>query len=118
MSRVRRTGLLLGARARELCEQIGDTPQLFPVLYELFLVYLGVGEHKTAHGLAAQLLSLAQRQQASTFFLLAHRALGQVLFYLGEPTEAREHVEQGIALYDPQKYNPHISSVATDSGVA
>jgi class 3 adenylate cyclase/predicted ATPase len=106
------------ARARELCEQMGDTPQLFPVLYGLFLVYLGVGEHKTAHGLAAQLLSLAQRQQASSFLLLAHRALGQVLFYLGEPADAREHVEQGLTLYDPQKHNPQVSGVATDSGVA
>jgi len=106
------------ARARELCEQMGDIPQLFPVLYGLFLVYLGAGEHKTAHELAAQLLSLAQRQQASSFLLLAHRALGQVLFYLGEPADAREHVEQGIALYDPQKHNPHVSGVTTDSGVA
>src|SRR5262245_47158168 len=105
------------ARARELCEQMGDISQLFPVLYGLFLVYLGAGEHKTAHGLAAQLLSLAHRQQASTFLLLAHRALGQVLFYLGEPAEARAHVEQGIALYDPQKHNPQVSGVATDSGV-
>ncbi|HJY82733.1 MAG TPA: adenylate cyclase, partial [Candidatus Binatia bacterium] len=105
------------ARARELCEQMGDISQLFPVLYGLFLVYLGAGEHKTAHGLAAQLLSLAHRQQASTFLLLAHRALGQVLFYLGEPAEARAHVEQGIALYYPQKHNPQVSGVATDSGV-
>ena len=105
------------ARARELCEHMGDTPQHFPVLYGLFLVYLGAGEHKTAHELAAQMLGLAQRQQASAFLLLAHRALGQVLYYLGEPAVAREHVEQGIALYDPQQHNPHVSGVATDSGV-
>ena len=87
------------------------------MLYGLFLVYLGAGEHKTAHELAEQLLSLAHRQQASTFLLLARRALGQVLFYLGEPAAAREHVEQGIALYDPRQHNPHVSGVATDSGV-
>jgi predicted ATPase len=105
------------ARARELCEQMGDTPQLFPVLYGLFLVYLGAGEHKTAHGLATQLLSLAQRQYTSAFLLLAHRALGQVSYYLGEPAAARAHVGQGIALYDPQQHNPHVSGVTTDSGV-
>ena len=105
------------ARARELCEQMGTTPQLFKVLYGLFLVYLVTGKHKTAHGLAAQLLSLAYRQQAPIFFLLAHRAFGQVLFYLAEPAIAREHVEQGIVLYDSQKHNLHASGVATDSGV-
>jgi predicted ATPase len=105
------------ARARELCEQMEEIPQLFPVLFGLFLVYLGAGEHKTAHELAAQLQSLVHRQHASAFLLLAHRALGQVLFYLAELAEARAHVEQGIVLYDLQQHNPHVSGVTTDSGV-
>ncbi len=45
------------ARARELCEQLGETPQLFPVLMGLHLVYFVAGEHKTAYGVAEQLLS-------------------------------------------------------------
>ncbi|MGE0820624.1 MAG: adenylate/guanylate cyclase domain-containing protein [Candidatus Binatia bacterium] len=105
------------ARARDLCEQMENTPQLSPVLYGLFLVYLVAGEHKTAHGLAASMLRLAHRQQAPTLLLPAHRAFGQASVFLGEPVVAREHLEQGIALYDPQKHNPHASGVTTDSGV-
>ncbi len=106
------------ARARELCEQMGDTPQLFPVLYGLCSVYAVAGEYQTAHGLAEQLLSLAHRQQAPTSRLLAaHYKLGVASFCLGELAVAREHVEQGIALYDPQKHNPHVSGVAQDPGV-
>ena len=31
-------------RARELCQQVGETPQLFPVLWGLWLFYLVRGE--------------------------------------------------------------------------
>jgi predicted ATPase len=70
------------------------------------------------HGLAAQLLRLAHRQQTPTLFLLAHTAVGIASVFLGEPVVAREHLEQGIALYDPQKHNARVSGVAQDPGVA
>src|SRR5262249_22633080 len=35
---------------------------------------------------------------------LAHRALAWTLYYLGELTSARPHLEQGIAQYDPQTH--------------
>ena len=34
----------------------------------------------------------------------AHHALGTALFFLGEFASARAHLEQGIALYDPQQH--------------
>jgi predicted ATPase len=51
------------ARARELCQQIGETPQLFPVLRGLWNFYLIRRELWTARELAEQLISLAQRAQ-------------------------------------------------------
>ena len=87
-------------RARELCEQVGDTPELFPVLFGLWGFYLVRAEHKRAHELAEQLLRLAQSRQDPALLLLAHFASGQGLFYLGEPASARTHLEQGSALYD------------------
>ena len=36
-------------------------------------------------------------------------ALGRTLFWLGELTSARTHLEQAIALYDPQQHpSPHL----------
>ncbi len=104
-------------RALELCQQMGETPQLFPVLYGLFAVYLVRPEHKAAHELAERLLSVAQRQQDTALLLEAHRALGQTLLHLGEFVLAREHLEQGIALYDPQKHRSHAFAYAGDPGV-
>ena len=73
------------ARARELCAQLGDTPQLFPVLRGLMLYYLNRGDVQTATQLGEQVLRLAQAQPDPAPRLLAHYMLGNVLFWRGEP---------------------------------
>jgi predicted ATPase len=92
-------------RARELCQQLGEIPQLFPVLFGLWVFHTVRAEHKTARELAGQLLPLAQSGQDSALLLEAHHALGQTLFFLGELAPARTHVEQGISLYDPHQHH-------------
>jgi class 3 adenylate cyclase/predicted ATPase len=92
------------ARARELCRQAGDSPQLFPVLRGLVHFHLNRGELQSARELGEQLLSLAQGRQDSAFLLEAHYTLALTLFYFGEIVSSREHAEQGIALYDPQQH--------------
>jgi predicted ATPase len=42
--------------------------------------------------------------QDSAFLVVAHRALGNTLYHLGELARARDHLEQGMALYDPQQH--------------
>jgi TOMM system kinase/cyclase fusion protein len=106
------------ARARELCRQMEDTPQLFSVLWGLWLFYEVRGELRTAHELADQLLDLAQRQHDATLFLQVHRALGQTLLWLGEFALARSHLAQGRALYDPQQHHGHAFLYGQDPGVA
>jgi tetratricopeptide (TPR) repeat protein len=86
-------------RARELCQQVGETPQLLPILYALCGSYTNRAELLMARELGEQLLSLALSIQDSSPLTAAHFALGQTLFWLGEFALARGHVEQGIALY-------------------
>ncbi len=47
-------------RARELCQRIGDTAGLFPVLYGQFSHHLSRGEADAAHDLALQTLELTE----------------------------------------------------------
>jgi predicted ATPase len=91
-------------RARELCLQVGDTPQLFPVLWGSWAVYLLKAELQKAWELGEQLLHLAERMQDSALLLEAHYALGSTLFHLGELTLARTHLEQAIGLYNPHQH--------------
>jgi len=103
------------ARARELCQQVGETPLLFPTLGGLCAFYLERAEVQTAHELAEQLLRLAQRVQEPVLLVWAHRALGATFLFLGEFVLAREHFEQSLALYDPQKH--HAYGFVYDPGV-
>ncbi len=92
-------------RALELCRQLGETPQLYPVLVRLGWLYLAQGKLQMARGLVEQLLTLAQREQDRDQLLEAHYWLGCVLFFIGEFAPAREHLEQGFALDDPQQHH-------------
>src|SRR5262249_45952451 len=92
-------------RARELCQQAEETQELFPVMFGLWVLYLGQAEHETARELAEQCLSLAQRLDDPALLLEAHFALGLSWFYLGQLSQAHAHVEQGMRLYDPQQHH-------------
>jgi class 3 adenylate cyclase/tetratricopeptide (TPR) repeat protein len=92
------------ARARALCQQVGETPHLFPVLRGLWEFYQVGGELQSARVLANELLTLAQRRQDSALLLQAHDAQGQTLLPLGEFVPAREHLEQGLTLYNPEQH--------------
>jgi class 3 adenylate cyclase/DNA-binding winged helix-turn-helix (wHTH) protein len=84
-------------RARELCQQVGETPQLFQALWGLWYFYLVRAEFQTAHELGEQLLNLAQRVQVPVLLLLAHRVLGQTLSFLGEFSTARVHLDRALS---------------------
>jgi predicted ATPase len=104
-------------RARELCHQVGETPQLFPVLVGLCIFYRQRGAFQTARQVGEQCLALAQHTDEPALLLEAHRALGVPLFYLGELARSRFHLEQGSALYDLQQYRSHIFRYGLDPGV-
>jgi class 3 adenylate cyclase/predicted ATPase len=106
------------ARARELCQQSGETPQLGPVLYGLWSFYITRAEHRTAYELAEQLLSLAESQHDTTCLVEAHWALGLSSFSLGELTAAHAHFEQSLALYNLQEHRSLAFVYGHDPGMS
>ncbi len=104
-------------RAWEICQQVGQTPQLFPVLEGLRVFYFVRAELKRTRQLSEQLLTLAQNFQEPALLVEAHMALGVTLMFLGEFALAREHSEQGIALYDPLRHRSLAFLYGQDPGV-
>jgi predicted ATPase/class 3 adenylate cyclase len=88
------------ARARALCAQVGDTPQLVPTLWGLWRFYQSRGALPTARELGEQLLQLAEHVADPTYCLAAHDALGTTLFQMGEYAAALTHSRQGPARAD------------------
>jgi predicted ATPase len=105
-------------RALELCRAIGETPQLFPVLWGLWVFYLVQARLGTARELAEEMLRLGEDTGDPALLLEGHWTLGDTLFWLGEFEAAREHLEQAVALYDPAAHRAHAFIYGQDPGVS
>jgi class 3 adenylate cyclase/predicted ATPase len=103
------------ARARVLCEQVGDVAQLSRVFFALWGIYANRAEHRTARQLAAELLSLAQRLHNPTTLLVAHHTMGSTLYWLGELPQARDSLEHALAL---EAHQPQVRDAAATALVA
>ncbi|MGE0821617.1 MAG: AAA family ATPase [Candidatus Binatia bacterium] len=104
-------------RARELCEQIGEQPELFTALAGLCSFYLVRAELHTARMLAEQCVRLAQRAQDSALLVEAYFILGVTLLYSGELMDAQAALEYGKALYDPRVHRSLTLVYGQDPGV-
>ncbi|MDH3600290.1 MAG: hypothetical protein OEU26_11690, partial [Candidatus Tectomicrobia bacterium] len=94
-------------RAQVLCERVEDTSLRIATLTGLWGLANTRAEHETARELATQCLALAESLQASAPLLRSHLALGMSFFYLGELAPAQQHLEQSLALYDPEQRRRH-----------
>jgi predicted ATPase len=103
------------ARARALCQVVGDTPQFFRVLSGLRNSYLLQGKFQEAREPAEQLLSWAKRQQDPVLLAQGYFVMGHLLLWLGDLTPAQAYLEQQKALYDFQQDRSRTSVHVRDS---
>jgi tetratricopeptide (TPR) repeat protein len=105
-------------QARALCQQIGKTPEFSPVLLGLWRFYLARPQLHTARELGDTLLRLAQRAHDPALTVISHYTLGATWMWLGVLPAARQHLEEGIALYTPDQRRARVFRVGQDPGVA
>jgi tetratricopeptide (TPR) repeat protein len=88
------------ARARELCEELGESDRLFNVLRGLWTVNMVRLQVVNALPLAQELERLAESRKPA---LEIHRNVigGLTSYYLGEYSAARQKLETARTLYDP-----------------
>jgi class 3 adenylate cyclase/predicted ATPase len=106
------------AQAYALCQQVGETPQLVPVLYGLWRFYTGRSQFHTARELGDTLLGLAQRAKDPALAVIAHYALGMTWLCLGGLPAARTHLEAGSVRYTPDQRRVPVFRMGHDPGVA
>ncbi len=104
-------------QARALCQQVGETPELVPVLFGLWRFYLVRSQLHTAREFGETLLRLAQRTDDPALAVIAHYALGSTWFWLGALPAARLHLEEGIARYTPDQRRVLAFRMGQDPGV-
>jgi predicted ATPase len=104
-------------QAYALCQQMGETPELAPVLFGLWRFYLARSQLHRARELGDALLRLAQRTDDPALAVVAHQALGAAWLFLGAMSTARQHLEAGIALYAPEQRRTLVFRIGQEPGV-
>jgi predicted ATPase len=104
-------------QARTLCQQVGETPELVPVLFGLWRFYIQRLQLHTARELGETLLRLAQCADDPALSVIAHYALGQTWFFLGALPAARQHLEEGSTRYTPDQRRALVFRMGQDPGV-
>ena len=103
--------------AYTLCQQVGEPPELVPVLMGLWRVYLMRPQMDTARKLGETLLRLAQQAHDPVLAVTAHYALGVTWFFLGVLSAARQHLEEGSAHCRPDQRRALVFPMGHDLGV-
>jgi predicted ATPase len=101
------------ARAKVLCEAIGEKPELLAVLHGLWIHDLLCGRLRSARARADELLELAEAEQDDSWTLIGCRARGVLGYPLGEFTISRRMLERGLTLFAPER-RPDYARVLVD----
>ena len=92
----------------ERAEVLGEAPEdpllLFSVLYGFWAASFVMFKGDASCDLAAQFLTLAEKQRASVPLMVGHRLMGTSLVYAGDVAGGRTHLDHAIKLYDPAEH--------------
>jgi class 3 adenylate cyclase/predicted ATPase len=108
------------ARARELCERIGDAPQYLQVMFWLVTAGVMRGELSRALEGIATLLDRAEERADKAALLNATRGHAMILMFMGRLIDARTAIERAVAAFDASS-EPHrlaARAAGQDPGVA
>ncbi len=104
-------------KARELCAHMGNTPEQFKVEWALMQLFLVRGDLVKTSELSRSLFNHAEGSGDRGLLLDAHLANGMALFHLGDFAAARDHLQKGVALSQPDTDKPHLFTHGQDPGV-
>jgi tetratricopeptide (TPR) repeat protein len=105
-------------RARALCDGLGDSKPLFPVLWGLNAFYTVRGLLNIALPLARRALSIAEAEGDLALLMPAQLLYGGPCLWRGDLLIAREHLERGLSLYQPSEHGPLAAIYSYDPGMA
>ena len=108
------------ARARELCERLGDPPEQLQVMFWLTTASVIRGELPVAEETIAALLHLAEARGDRPALLNAMRGQAMIRLFMGHLTGAREVIERAFEAFEASSEEERLAARAAgqDAGVA
>lgn len=104
------------ARAHELCGQLGESAQLFSVVFGLFMFHAVRSDRKETRETTSQLLRLAKRSGDPNLLVEAYAAMSVSELLQGAHASAYEHMSQCLSVYDPAQHRSHVFVYGHDPG--
>jgi len=101
-------------RAQHICEELGDHTRRFPALFGRWIFHASRAEMTETLAVADEMLQLADELGDSVPKVVAHRALANTWFFMGDLEAARSHAETVLATYDPIKHGGLASLYSAD----
>ncbi len=95
------------ARARALCESLGDTDKLYSALTGLHSFYQVRGALPQAVEAGRQLVDIAESRADTLWRAQSHRCLGWSLFCIGQVSAGAEHLYRALGLFDRLRAHEH-----------
>jgi len=105
------------ARAKEICLQLNDGPQLFAVLYGLWFFYLMKAEPDKSVDTAREILRLAEQGLESRLLVDANNIAGVTAFFHGDHLQAQAYFDESLLHYDSEKHQVFVYKYGRDAGV-
>jgi predicted ATPase/class 3 adenylate cyclase len=108
------------ARARELCERLGELPEYPQVMFWLATASVVRGELPQALEAVAVLLSAAEARGDRPALINAIRGRAMILFFMGRLLEAREAIERAVEVFNASQEADRMAARAAgqDASVA
>ncbi len=105
-------------RARELCERVGKTPQLFAMMWGNFAFHIVRGDFRVCTELADEAMEFAERQNDPGILMEALFLKGLTRLYRGDFAGARDHCKRAIVEFDDRERTAFWATlVGEDAGV-
>lgn len=92
-------------RMKELCQRMGESPQIIYALYFLASYHWMRAEHGTAREFTKQMMSLSQKADDRVSLAVTRSLHGTLSFIMGEWPAALEHLNQMNSFYDPNEHS-------------
>ncbi|MCK1296621.1 AAA family ATPase [Bradyrhizobium sp. 24] len=108
------------ARARGLCERLGDPPEQLQVMFWLTTASVMRGELPVAEETIAALLQLAEARDDRPTLLNAMRGQGMIRLFMGRLTGAHEAIERAYDAFEASSEGDRLAArvAGQDAGVA
>lgn len=105
------------ARARQLCHELNDPPELFPVLWAITLFHGIRGDLRIYRERADELMVLAETSGKPAFLMAAHHLVGVSREFLGDMVEASRVLDRGRELHVPAEHLTYTAMFGLDPGM-